>query len=87
MMSLDSCVLLIVAGLAMNQFSARPANGRYPRPSDEPMDCILECAAAAKSRVSCASPFDTKMFAEAGVWSVIFARSNMRAPGTNHFNQ
>jgi hypothetical protein len=46
---------------------------------------ILECAAAAKFRVSSVSLFGTKMFAEAGVRSVIFARRNRRAPGSDHF--
>ena len=46
---------------------------------------ILECAAAAKFRVSSVSPFGTTMFAEAGVRSVIFARANTRARGTDHF--
>jgi hypothetical protein len=37
---------------------------------------ILECAAAAKFHVSSVSPLGAKMFAEAGVRSVIFARAN-----------
>jgi hypothetical protein len=65
-------VLLIAEELVMNEISARPANGRYPHPSDE-------CAAAAKFRVSNVSPFGRKLFAEAGVRSVIFARRNRRA--------
>jgi hypothetical protein len=46
---------------------------------------ILECAAAVKLRVSSVSSFGAKMFAEAGVRSVIFARTKTRAPGTDHF--